>query len=89
MSSLDEHLLPRMVASGLAVTINTDVPSVTGRTLTEEYAAAFEVSDNDLAGFARAAVDASFAPTATKSRLHGEISAWLGATYVSLPRDPG
>lgn len=90
--SFAEHPLPRLVAAGLAVTINTDVPAVTSRTLTDEYAAvraAFGVSDSELAGFARAAVDASFAPDAIKIRLRSEISTWLGPTYVSLPRGPG
>ena len=78
--SLAAHPLPALVEAGLAVTLNTDIPAVTGRTLSAEYAAvrsAFECSDEELAAFARAAVDALFAPPATKAELHRDISGWL------------
>ena len=78
--SLAEHPLPRLVAAGLVVTLNTDIPSVTGTTLTDEYRQAREVfgySDASLAGFATASVDASFASSETKARLRQEISDWL------------
>jgi adenosine deaminase len=39
----------------------------------------FGSDDTVLAQFARAAVDASFAPAATKARLRQEIAAWLAA----------
>lgn len=80
--SLAEHPLPRLVAAGLVVTLNTDVPAVTGTTLTDEFRQAREVfgfSDAELAGFATAAVNASFADRATKVRLDGEIADWLAA----------
>lgn len=78
--SLAEHPLPRLVEAGLVVTLNTDIPSVTGTTLTDEYRQAREVfgySDTVLAGFATASVDASFASAETKARLRQEISDWL------------
>ncbi|GAA4547153.1 adenosine deaminase [Amycolatopsis samaneae] len=79
--SLAEHPLPRLIDAGLAVTLNTDVPSVTGTTLTDEYArarATFGYDDVALADLARASVDASFAPAATKKAVHADIDAWLG-----------
>jgi adenosine deaminase len=77
--SFDAHPLPRLRAAGLAVTLNTDIPSVTGGTLTDEYARCREVfgwTDAELAGIAAAGVVASFAPTATKDRLLAEIRVW-------------
>jgi adenosine deaminase len=78
--SLAAHPLPRLVDAGLAVTLNTDVPSVTGTTLTDEFTlarAAFGYDDTRLAAIAAAGVTASFAPEATKTALHQGISAWL------------
>jgi len=78
--SLAAHPLPALVDAGLVVTVNTDIPAITGRTLSTEYAAvrdAFGCTDDDLARFARAAVDASFAPPTTRARLHEDITAWL------------
>jgi adenosine deaminase len=78
--SLAAHPLPELVEAGLVVTVNTDIPAITGRTLSAEYAAVgdtFGCTDEELARFARAAVDASFAPPATKTRLHQGIASWL------------
>lgn len=78
--SLAEHPLPLLRAAGLLVTLNTDIPAMTGATLTGEYLAVrdtFGDTDADLAGLARNAVDASFAPLETKHRLHDEIDGWL------------
>ncbi|MFB9320471.1 adenosine deaminase [Cryptosporangium minutisporangium] len=75
-----EHPLPALVEAGLVVTLNTDVPRVVGSTLTGEYSAVrdtFGASDAELAGLARAGVDASFAPAATKERLRAGIAEWL------------
>jgi adenosine deaminase len=78
--SLEAHPLPRLVSAGLAVTLNTDVPSITGRTLSDEYAAvrsAFGAGDAELARLAVAAVDASFAPVGIRQRLRTAIADWL------------
>jgi adenosine deaminase len=80
--SLAAHPLPALVSAGLVVTLNTDIPSVTGRSLSAEYAAVrdtFGCTDEELATFARAAVDASFAPAATKAELHRGIDTWLSS----------
>lgn len=81
-SSFPAHPLPRLRAAGLVVTLNTDIPSTTGTSLTEEYGRvrdAFGYDDAVLAELARAAIDASFAPSVTKARLHEETAAWLAA----------
>ncbi|SDC08900.1 adenosine deaminase [Actinokineospora iranica] len=79
--SLAAHPLPRLLAAGLVVTVNTDVPNVTGRGLAAEYAAlraAFGLDDSVLAGLARSSVEASFASAGTKARLLAGIGSWLG-----------
>ncbi|MET8851954.1 adenosine deaminase [Amycolatopsis sp. NPDC004625] len=78
--SLPEHPLPRLLDAGLTVTLNTDVPSVTGAELAGEYARvqeAFGYDDAVMADFARASVTASFAPEATKAAILRDIDAWL------------
>lgn len=78
--TLTAHPLPRLVDAGLAVTLNTDIPSATGTTLTGEYTIAREVfgfDDLALAALAANAVAASFAPEATKTVLRREIADWL------------
>jgi adenosine deaminase len=78
--SLADHPLPRLLAAGLVVALDTDVPAVTRRTLTDEYAAArdaFGLSDGDLAGLALTAIDSSFAPAALRATLRREVDQWL------------
>jgi adenosine deaminase len=78
--SFDTHPLPLLRDAGLRVTVNTDIPLTTGTTLTEEYArirTAFGYDDAALADLSRTTIDASFAPAATKARLHAETDAWL------------
>jgi adenosine deaminase len=80
--SFGAHPLPRLRDAGLVVTVNTDIPSIAGTSLTEEYArirAAFGYDDAVLAELSRATIDASFAPAATKERLHRAADAWLSA----------
>ncbi|MDF5759134.1 adenosine deaminase [Spongiactinospora sp. TRM90649] len=80
--SLAEHPLPRLREAGLTVTLNTDIPTATGATLTDEYArarAAFGYDDDVMADLARASVRASFAPPSVQARLEGEIDAWLAS----------
>ncbi|MGW7536199.1 adenosine deaminase [Amycolatopsis sp. NPDC054798] len=78
--TLPRHPLPQLIAAGLAVTLNTDVPDVTGTTITDEFTRAREVfgyDDTTLAELASNAVAASFAPEETKALLHKEIDSWL------------
>ncbi|WP_409179465.1 adenosine deaminase [Amycolatopsis sp. VS8301801F10] len=78
--SLPEHPLPRLIDAGLRVTLNTDVPDVTGTTITDEFTRAREIfgyDDATLARLAGNAVTASFAPEEAKALLHKEIDDWL------------
>jgi adenosine deaminase len=75
-----EHPFARLRDEGLLVTINTDIPAMTGASLAGEYALvrnAFGYDDAVMADLARAGVTASFAPEALKTRLDREIDAWL------------
>ena len=81
-ASFSSHPLPRLRDAGLAVTLNTDIPSITGTTLTGEYLRvrqAFGYGDAVLAEFARAAISASFAPPTIKARLRQETDTWLAS----------
>jgi adenosine deaminase len=80
------HPLPKMISAGLVVTLSTDIPAVTGFSLSEEYRRVrdcFGYDDAELARLAGAAVDASFASLETKARLHAEIRSW-----ARPPSDP-
>lgn len=82
VGSLAAHPLPALRDAGLVVTVNTDIPAIVATSLTREYQHlrdTFGFGDDAVAGLARAGVDASLAPGATKARLHREISAWIGA----------
>lgn len=45
----------------------------------------FGYDDDVIAEFSRAAIDASFAPPATKARLRQATDAWLVSPAVSMP----
>jgi len=80
--SIEAHPLPRMVAAGLVVTINSDDPPMFGTTLNQEYAVAARLLNLDQAGIAdlaRAGAAASFAPADAQTRLLSEIDAYLAA----------
>ncbi|MGP3932902.1 adenosine deaminase [Nonomuraea sp. KM88] len=76
--SLAEHPLPRLRAAGLTVTINTDGETA----LADEYTRlrdVFGCTDDDLAGLARASIDAAFAPDEVKAELRAAVHAWATA----------
>jgi aminodeoxyfutalosine deaminase len=78
--SLAEHPLPTLVGDGVRVSVNTDDPPMVGTDLGREYALAADLLGLDatgLAGLARTAVEASFAPDAFKATLRAEISAYV------------
>jgi adenosine deaminase len=80
--AFNAHPLPRLRDAGLAVTVNTDIPVVIGTSTAAEYTRvrdAFGYDDTALAELARAAIDASFAPAATKKTMHERTAAWLAA----------
>ena len=73
---LAAHPLPRLLAEGLFVTLNSDDPPMFGTTLTQEYRQAASVlglSRDQLADLARNSVRASFLDAAAKQALIDEI----------------
>lgn len=81
----DSHPLPRLLAAGVSVTLNTDDPAPLGTTLEADWAVAadqFGFDYADLVGFASRSIDASFADVDTKARLHAELAAVSEVTPV-------
>ena len=80
--SLDEHPLPRLLASGVRVTLNTDDPTIFNVTLSEEYALLQRTFGLTLADFRRAnlhAVDAAFVDEERRQELRAMIEAGYSA----------
>jgi adenosine deaminase len=74
--SWEDHPLPRLLAAGVAVTLNTDDPAPLNTTLEADWAVAADRLGFDLAdlvGFAERSIDASFADDDTKARLRDEL----------------
>jgi aminodeoxyfutalosine deaminase len=82
VASLAEHPLPKLVAAGVPVTINSDDPPMFSTDLNNEYLIAAQLLGLDragLAGLAKAAVTASFAPEPARRLVLGEIDDYLQA----------
>jgi adenosine deaminase len=76
--SLAEHPLPRLLAEGLYVTLNSDDPPMFNTTLTDEYLAvarAFNLGPADLEKLVLNAVRASLLPAAERAALEAEFTA--------------
>ncbi|GAA3000113.1 adenosine deaminase [Actinokineospora diospyrosa] len=73
------HPVRRLLDAGVAVTVNTDVPDVTGRGLAEEYALWRDELGFDDAALAAAAIAAAgFAPPRVRDGLVSGAVRWLG-----------
>ena len=80
VASLADHPLPTLVAAGVPVSINSDDPPMFSTSLNREYAVAADLLGLDAAGvadLARAGVRQSFADDSTRTRLLGEIDAYV------------
>ena len=83
---LAAHPLPRLLAEGLFVTLNSDDPPMFGTSLTQEYrqaAAVLGLNQGQLASLAMNAVRASFLDRAAKQALIEEITAVAAARQES------
>ena len=92
VGDLAAHPLPRMLAQGLFVTLNSDDPPMFGTTLTGEYRQAASVlglGPDELATLAANGVRASFLPSATQQTLLTEIEAVRTAHRAGLPPGNG
>ena len=71
------HPLPRLLAAGVPVTLNTDDPSPLGTTLEADWAVSareFGLDRTDLIGFAARSIEASFADDDLKRDLFAELA---------------
>ncbi len=77
---VQQHPLLDLFALGLRVTINTDDPSISNTTLSEEYAVAVEqigLEPTMLYQALRNGVEAAFIPEAEREHLRNQFRAWL------------
>lgn len=77
---LTEHPLPRLLAAGVACSINADDPLLFGGGLLDEYRLCRDtlgLTDNQLAGCARVSLRASGAPQKTIAKGLDGIDRWL------------
>jgi len=77
--TFSQHPLPDLFALGLRVTINTDDPSVSDTTLTDEYLVATKAIGLELRHIRQAvfnAVEAAFLPDQERYRLLEEFAVW-------------
>lgn len=75
-SGFDAHPFPLLRNAGCKVTLNSDDPPFFRTSLKQEYEAGqkyFGLSDADLAGVTRTAIEAAFVDRATKARLLGRL----------------
>lgn len=80
--ALDQHLLPRLLADGLTVTLNSDDPPLFATTLTDEYlrcAEAFGWSADVFIALNATAVRVSRLPDADKDRLWAAMQREIAA----------
>jgi adenosine deaminase len=77
--SLSQHPLFDLLALGIRVTINTDDPSVSDTTLTDEYMVSVRVMGLGLVQIRQAihcAIEAAFLPDDEKARLRERFREW-------------
>ncbi len=74
---LEDHPLPRMLAAGLLVSVNSDDPSYFGGYVGDNYrglAEAFGFDEEALARLARNSIESSFLPAERKAELMGDLT---------------
>jgi adenosine deaminase len=80
--SIEEHPLPALLAAGIRCSLNADDPLFFEAGLLDEYELCRDrlgLSDEALAGIARASIDASGAPEPLKTSARAGIDDWLAA----------
>ncbi len=77
--SFSHHPLPDMLALGLRATLNTDDPSISDTTLTDEYLVAMKAIGlglDQIRAMVFNALDAAFLSEAERESLRGQFTAW-------------
>lgn len=88
VGSLAEHPLPRLLAAGVACSINTDDPLLFGCDLLSEFEVCrkeLRLSDAELAACARSSFVHSRAPEEIKRRGLDGVTAWLASSGEGSP----
>jgi adenosine deaminase len=79
VTSLAEHPLPRLLAAGVPVSLNTDCPLFLGATTVGEYAlasSAFGLGPEQLAAIARTSLVTSSCPADRRDRALADLAEW-------------
>ncbi len=79
--AIEQHPLPRLLEAGIRCSINGDDPLLFGPGIVEEYELCRDVlglTDDQLAGIARASLEGSGAPLELVAAAVEEIDAWAG-----------
>lgn len=87
VAALADHPLPRLMAEGLLVTINSDDPPMFNTTLTREYqqiAKAFSFTQQQIEKFVLDALQVSFLPDEQKASLRSEFHSQFQALATSI-----
>lgn len=82
---LEDHPLPRLRATGCAVTLAADDPLLFGAGLTDQYRIArsvFGFDDGELAELARCGIRAAGCPEPLRTELLGRVDAWVRSSGV-------
>lgn len=83
--SYSEHPFPRLIQAGLAVTLNSDDPSICGICLSDEYRVAmlhYGLSLDTLRALILTAVQSAFLPPGDRRQLEGRLEGELFATIT-------
>jgi aminodeoxyfutalosine deaminase len=86
VASLDRHPLPKLLAEGLTVSLNTDDPAMFRTSMNREYttvARTFGLGTERLADIARSAVSAAFLREQQKAALLAEIDCLAASVHQS------
>lgn len=87
--SISDHPLLRLIAAGVAVSLNADDPLFCDISLAGEYERArceLALSDDVLARMARMSIDASAAPGEVKASARSAIRAWIENDGAAAPK---
>ena len=80
VGTLAEHPLKRLLAAGVAATVNSDDPAYFGGYLVDNYlaaAAALDLSEGELVALARNSIAGSLLPDARRAALLAELDAYV------------
>lgn len=81
-----QHPLPRLLAAGCRVTLNSDDPPYFDTSIGREYAraaAAYGFDDDALLGFTRTAIEGSFADDETRAELLRRLDNFMGHRHTA------